>query len=131
MNGKEKERLAMLTMVDSCIVVVLLVIVALLVRGFGTIHPELAMTTSLVLGQGLLYCGIGVCIFGFLKKKNLFLRYSLESVIWGAIILFLYYSFYHQKIMPNFGFLYYYSLLILGVLYIIVSIIYTVIKVKK
>ncbi|MGE5329505.1 MAG: hypothetical protein ACM3KR_08365 [Deltaproteobacteria bacterium] len=131
MNRKEKERLARLILADACIIIVFLIAIAILVKGFGTLHPEFAQTTTLILGQVLLYTGLIACFIGFIKKKGILLRYSLESVIYGALILFLYYSFYNQKIMPNFGFIYYYSLLILGVLYIIVSIVYAVIKVRK
>lgn len=131
MSSGEKERQARIMILDICVTIVFMIIAAMLVRGFKIINPGAAMTTSIVLGQALLYIGIIVCIIGLIKKKGMVVRYSIESVIWGVLILFLYYSFFRQKIMPNFGFIYYYSLLILGVLYIIISIAYTVIKVRK
>lgn len=131
MNRQEKERASQICIVDSIIIVVFLVIIAVLVKGFGTINPGSAISVSLILGQVLLYIGLVTCFIGYVKKKQLVLRYSIESVIWGALLLFLYYSFFRQKIMPNFGYIYYYSLLMLGVLYIIVSHVYTAIKIRK
>jgi len=134
MKREEKERLANLTMIDSVIVIIFLITISYLVRGFNQINPSSSINLDLILGQVLLYTGLIGCFFGFIKKKPIVMRYSLESVIWGAVLLLLYYSFYKQKIMPNFGnfgFVYYYALLLLGVLYIIISIVYTAIKVKK
>ncbi|MGE5474475.1 MAG: hypothetical protein ACM3UU_09670 [Ignavibacteriales bacterium] len=131
MNREEKERMARITMIDACIIVAFMVIIAIFVRGYKTINPGAYIQTTIIFGQALLYIGIIAFFIGLVKKKSMIIRYSLESVIFGALMLFLYYSFYHQKIMLNFGFIYYYSLLMLGVLYIIISIIYTVIKVRK
>jgi len=131
MKREEKEKLANLTMIDSVIVIILLITIAYLVRGFTQINPKPSITVDMILGLVILFGGLIACFIGFIKKKGILIRYALEYVIWGAVFLLLYYSFFKQKIMPNFGYIYYYSLLILGVLYIIVSIVYTAIKVKK
>ena len=127
MGMKEKDRIGVSTFISVLLFIVFGLLVYFVVDGFQTINPAAVALFAIIFGGVLIAGGAGLGAYCIIKKDSFKMEYAFTSLFFGCVLLLLKYSYFDAA--GGWGKYFYAGIIITILLYLLVRIGYTVVKI--